>query len=324
MTDPSTPVLEVRNASIRYPGAAATAVADVSLQVRRGEILGLIGESGCGKSSTARALLGLVPLASGQVLLHGQPVRPGSASVRTAVQAVFQNPAASFNPKRSLLDSVAEPLRIHGIGTRRERSTAALDILARVGIDDRTAKLRPAQVSGGQCQRAAIARAIIRRPEVLICDEPVSALDVSIQAQILHLLAELRAEFGLAMLLIAHDLNVVANLCDRTAVMYAGRVVETGASLEIAHRPLHPYSHALKLATPRLDADAPPDPGSDSSGPVPLVAPAEPDGRLQRGCSYRMDCGRSLDICSTVRPELRADGHHREVACHAPVPPALV
>ncbi|WP_062347143.1 ABC transporter ATP-binding protein [Herbidospora yilanensis] len=310
MTDP---VFTLENGYVRYGGGHPDAVSGVTVRLHKGEILGLVGESGCGKSTTARAMLGLVPLNEGHLTLHGAPVGPNDKRLRASVQAIFQNPAASFNPKRSLLDSVAEPLRVRGIKDRRRR---ALEELDRVGVTEAMAGRRPYEVSGGQAQRAAIARATILRPEVLVCDEPVSALDVSIQAQILELLAELRTEQGLAMLFISHDLGVVASLCDRTAVMYAGKVVEQGAAPDIANRPRHPYSVALQDAVPSLDL---------ADDHVPRVRTRavtdDVDGRTLPGCRFSALCPFATDECATTPPPLDELSPRHEVACHHPFAP---
>ncbi|WP_326642714.1 ABC transporter ATP-binding protein [Streptosporangium sp. NBC_01755] len=317
MTEQKQPIFTLENGSVRY-GGGPEAVSDVSVRLYRGEILGLVGESGCGKSTTARAMLGLVPLSGGRLTLHGTPVGVHDRRLRASVQAIFQNPAASFNPKRSLLDSVAEPLRVHGQGTSKERRARALAELDRVGVTEQMAVRRPNEVSGGQCQRAAIARATILRPEVLVCDEPVSALDVSIQAQILELLAELRTEQGLAMLFISHDLGVVASLCDRTAVMYAGRVVEQGAAPDIANRPRHPYSVALQDAVPSLDLTADPEPRIRTRTGTDDV-----DGRLLPGCRFAALCPSVTSACTATPPALDELSPRHEVACYHPFEPAV-
>ncbi|OYD61123.1 ABC transporter ATP-binding protein [Rhodococcus sp. OK302] len=251
-----TPVLELRDAYVRYRSPTHQvfeAVKNVSLDLCPAEIVGLVGESGCGKSTTARAMLGIQSLSAGSLHFRGQASTGRDREFRSSVQAIFQNPAGSFNPKRSILDSVAEPLRVWKRGDNTTRLRMAEAELDRVGLNREASRRRPSELSGGQCQRAAIARATILRPDVLICDEPVSALDVSIQAQILKLLAELRSEHGLSMLFISHDLAVVAALCDRTAVMNQGEVVERGATHEVAHNPQHPYTKLLNSSIPLLD-----------------------------------------------------------------------
>ena len=314
----ATPVLELTGGSVSYAAGAPLTVADVSFGLYPGEILGLVGESGCGKSTTARALLGLVPLVAGQIKLRGEAMSGRDPRLRAAVQAIFQNPAASFNPKRSLLDSVSEPLRVRGVRDRGDRRRRALAELDRVGITAATAERRPQEVSGGQCQRAAIARATVVRPAALICDEPVSALDVSIQAQILELLAELRAEHGLAMLFISHDLSVVAALCDRTAVMYGGRMVETGGAVRIADDPRHPYSVILTDSAPELTV-------TDRRPPrlLPLQPAEEIDVRALPGCPYVPYCPRADELCAGMPALAGLPGlpEGNLVACHHPYRP---
>ena len=312
------PVLELRGGSVTYrePGGGFTeVVTDVSLALRQGEILGLVGESGCGKSTTARAMLGLAPLSAGTVHVRGEQVEPGSPELRTVAQAIFQNPTASFNPRRSLVDSVAEPLRVRGEGDKAERRARALEELAQVGIAEGVARRRPREVSGGQCQRAAIARATVLRPAALICDEPVSALDVSIQAQILALLAKLRAERGIAMLFISHDLSVVASLCDRTAVMCAGTIVEEGDSLALSRQGRHPYTVILHDSVPTMGAHE-----EVAARLEPTEPPDDVDGRRLPGCRFAALCPRRTEVCDQRQPELHGleDGHG--VACFHPVP----
>jgi oligopeptide/dipeptide ABC transporter ATP-binding protein len=307
------PVLELVDARVVYPdswGGRFDAIRGVSIDLRPGEILGLVGESGSGKSTVARAMLGLVPLDEGYIRFQGSVIDWSDRSLRPRVQAIFQNPIGSLNPKRSILDSVVEPLRVWNRGTPSERRQLALDLFDRVGIRPEVAARRPTQVSGGQCQRAAIARAAILEPEVLICDEPVSSLDVSIQAQILELLAELRQERELAILFISHDLSVVSALCDRTAVMYAGRVVESGPALALANEPLHPYSDLLHASAAASAAT-----GSASTIPAGTAV----DGRSLPGCSFEPLCPRAGDLCRSEDPSLRPRGVQRWVACHFPL-----
>jgi oligopeptide/dipeptide ABC transporter ATP-binding protein len=317
MTAADAPVLALTGGTVTVrgeDGVTLELISDISLALHREEILGLVGESGCGKSTTARAMLALLPLSRGELTLHGSAVRRDHRPLRSSVQAIFQNPIASFNPKRSLLDSVAEPLRVHGEGDRAERDRRALAELERVGLSEHVARQRPRDVSGGQCQRAAIARATILRPEALICDEPVSALDVSIQAQIIELLAELRRDLGIAMLFISHDLSVVASLCDRTAVMYAGRLVEEGPTMAVARDASHPYTVILHDSEPA-------DPAGPATTPrLPVVEHADDvEGRLLPGCRFASLCPRVTEVCTSRPPELEeVDPGHR-VACFHPL-----
>lgn len=309
------PLLELCAGTVSVRGGvrpAAELISDVSVALHRNEIVGLVGESGCGKSTTARALLGLLPLSAGELRLHGERVGADKSALRASVQAIFQNPVASFNPKRSLLDSVAEPLRVRGHGDKAERRRRALEELDRVGLGAHVARQRPQDVSGGQCQRAAIARATILRPEVLVCDEPVSSLDVSIQAQIIELLAELRQETGVSMLFISHDLSVVASLCDRTAVMYAGRIVERGPTQAVARTARHPYTVILHDAEPA-------DPAAPKTEPRLKIVEARDDidARQLPGCRFAALCPLVTEVCTARFPELtELDPHHQVACCH--------
>ncbi|WP_456695872.1 ABC transporter ATP-binding protein [Aeromicrobium sp. P5_D10] len=311
----ATPILELIDAGVTFTSKDGTpfqAIDDVSLALQPGEILGLVGESGCGKSTTARAFMGLQPLTTGRIRYDGKDVTTGLRGMGPKVQAIFQNPAGSFNPKRSLVDSVAEPLRVWKRGDAAARRRQALAELESVGISEAMAERRPGEVSGGQCQRAAIARATILRPEALICDEPVSALDVSIQAQILELLDHLRSDLGLAMLFISHDLSVVSTLCDRTAVMYAGTVVEEGTSAAVTHESLHPYTAILHDAIPSpTKADRP------RERLLTITRETTVDGRDLAGCRFAALCPRHTPECDESRPELVGASH--SAACIHPL-----
>jgi peptide/nickel transport system ATP-binding protein len=293
------------------------AVSDVSFDVVAGETLGLVGESGCGKSTTGRAVALIQPLDSGRVLLDGKDTTGISGleqrKARTTVQMVFQDPISSLNPRRRVLDAVMEPLSVWKIGTKTERRRKASETLESVGIDaDYVARRRPTELSGGQCQRVSIARALMLEPRVLICDEPVSALDVSVQAQILNLLHDLKDERGLTMLFIAHDLAVVKNVSDRVAVMYLGKLCEVAGPDDLYVRPAHPYSSALLESVPELD------PGSSSvrapiSGDLP--SPSDPPS----GCRFRTRCPRAQQRCAEEEPVIRELGPSHYVACHFPL-----
>ncbi|MCH8111105.1 MAG: ATP-binding cassette domain-containing protein, partial [Proteobacteria bacterium] len=264
-TTTSGPLLEIRNLSVSYFTRAGEvpAVRDFSLTLHPGEGIGLVGESGCGKSSLARAVIQLPRPTSGQVVLDGEDLTKlrGAALRRTRrkIQMIFQDPISSLNPRRRIGETVAQPLRIIGRGDRAAQRDAAHAMLAAVGLDpDQAYQRLPHQFSGGQCQRISIARALIVEPEFLICDEPVSALDVSVQAQILNLLRDMRARYGLTMLFISHDLAVVKNICDRVAVMYLGKLCETAPSEDLYRAPAHPYTAALLSAIPVPDVNQPP------------------------------------------------------------------
>ena len=293
------------------------AVSGVSFTVRRGETLGLVGESGCGKSTTGRALVQVQPPTSGRVTYRGQDLSSLSGRqlrrVRTKIQMIFQDPISSLNPRRRVRDIVAEPLDIWGRGTKQERATKVRRMLEAVGIDPDTAgDRRPQEFSGGQCQRISIARALMAEPDLLICDEPVSALDVSVQAQILNLLADLKERFGLTMVFIAHDLAVVKNVSDRVAVMYLGKLVEISSSDDLYRSAAHPYTEALLASIPEPD----PDQGTNHkalSGELP--SPLNPPS----GCRFRTRCPYAQELCAEQEPPLRdiAPGHR--VACHFPL-----
>jgi peptide/nickel transport system ATP-binding protein len=293
------------------------AVSGVSFSVRKGETLGLVGESGCGKSTTGRALVQVQPPTSGRVIYKGQDLGSLTSrqlrSVRTKIQMIFQDPISSLNPRRRVRDIVAEPLNIWGRGTKQERATKVRSMLEAVGIDPDTAgDRRPQEFSGGQCQRISIARALMAEPDLLICDEPVSALDVSVQAQILNLLADLKERFALTMVFIAHDLAVVKNVSDRVAVMYLGKLVEISDSDDLYRSAAHPYTEALLAAIPE------PDPDQHSNHKAltgELPSPLDPPS----GCRFRTRCPYAQELCSQQEPPLRdiAPGHR--VACHFPL-----
>jgi len=306
------PLLDVRGAAVSYRTRAGTvtAVDGVDLTVRRGEIVALVGESGCGKSSLGRAVLRLEPLAGGEVRFAGVDLGTLSGDrlrqARRRLQMVFQDPQSALDPRRTVGQIVERPLKVHRIGTpaqRREKVAATLDL---VGLGGRFLDRFPAALSGGQRQRVGIARALVLDPELLVCDEPVSALDVSIQAQILQLLLDLRERLGLALLFIAHDLAVVRHLADRVAVMYLGRIVERGPVEEMFALPRHPYTQALLSAAPVPDvlverSRTPLLAGGDL--PDPLAPPS--------GCAFRTRCPHARPLCAEVTPAL-----DRDVACH--------
>ena len=264
----SAPLLEVRDLCVHFPahrgrrgrrgrGPLVRAVDGVSFDLERGAALGLVGESGCGKSTTALALVGLQRPTSGSLRLDGRELASLSQRewkpIRRRVQMVFQDPLASLDPRRHVGRIVMEPLDVHGIGKPRERRMRALALLDAVGLATRHYGLYPHELSGGQCQRAAIARALALEPELLVCDEPMSSLDVSIQAQLVNLLNDLAGRFSLSMLFVSHDLSVVRQICDRIAVMYLGRVVELAERDPLFEHPRHPYTRALLSAVPQPD-----------------------------------------------------------------------
>jgi peptide/nickel transport system ATP-binding protein len=313
------PLLRVENLVVEYPlgGKTIHAVSGVSLEIARGETLGLVGESGCGKSTLGRAVLQLHRAVSGRVLFDGEDLTAmGGESLRTMrrrVQLIFQDPIASLNPRRRIGGIVAEPLLIAGHKDARKRETLVNEVLSAVGLDPALVKERlPHEFSGGQCQRICIARALVLNPEFIICDEPVSALDVSIRAQILNLLEEMKQRFDLTLLFIAHDLAVVKAVSDRVAVMYLGRLCEVGPSNQLFARPAHPYTALLIEAIPVPDPDV---------RPAESVAVGEPPSPMAppSGCRFRTRCPRADRTCAEEVPELRVIAPGQSVACHHPL-----
>ena len=315
------PVLDVRDIHVSFNiGRKQTvhAVSGVSFGIDRMETLGLVGESGCGKSSLARAIVQLPPPTSGRVLLAGRDLTAMDAgslrAIRSRIQMVFQDPVSSLNPGRRIGRSIAEPLRVMGIKDKAEITSRVRKMMAAVGLDPGQYEDQvPGRLSGGQCQRVSIARALMTRPDVLICDEPVSALDVSVQAQILNLLNKIKADFGLAMLFISHDLAVVKRVSDRVAVMYLGSVCELAPVEALYCRPAHPYTAALLSAIPQ------PVPGNRRLADIMVPNDFPPFVDPPSGCRFHPRCPRMKAPC-TEQPPLMSEienGHH--VACHFPL-----
>ena len=307
------PLLALTDLSTEFatPKGRLAAVDRVSLAIEPGETLGLVGESGCGKSTLGKTILRLAEPTGGTIALDGAEAT-GLAGAplrrfRRQAQMIFQDPFASLNPRHTIGEILETPLKVHGIGTKAERRAAVREILARVGLPADSLGRWPHEFSGGQRQRIGIARALILRPRLVICDEPVSALDVSIQAQILNLLVDMKQDFGLSYLFISHDLGVVRYFADRVLVMYLGRIVEEGQGADFWLRPGHPYTRALVAAVPdpaRRRHAAP----IAGELPSPLDAPG--------GCRFHPRCPFATDLCRRDQPELRPFGPGRRVACH--------
>ena len=298
-------------------GNTVKAVSGISFDVLRGETLGIVGESGCGKSTTGRAIMQIPPPTSGSIVFEGAELTEMSSNAlreaRTRVQMIFQDPVSSLNPRRSVRDSVLEPLEIWKRGTKEEREKLVEEILESVGIDPaRAAESKPHQFSGGQCQRISVARALVLDPTLIICDEPVSALDVSVQAQVLNLLEDLKEKFGLTLVFIAHDLAVVKNISDRVAVMYLGKLCEVASSDDLYARPSHPYTNVLLDSIPEADPEADHSVGKIVGEPPSPVSPPS-------GCRFHPRCAYATSICTSEEPQLRAMGDGHFVACHHPV-----
>ena len=316
------PLLEVEALTVSYRlpsqrvfgfSRAVRAVDGVSLTVARGESLGLVGETGCGKSSLTRAIYGLAPIAGGTVRFDGTDLATATGAQRRAIrrgmQMIFQDPGGSLNPRMPVGALVAEPLEIHRVGNRRSRRDRVVKVLKAMGLAADDAARFAHELSGGQRQRIAIARAIVLEPTLVLADEPTSALDVSLQAQILNLIATLRRDMGLALLFVSHDLDVVGHLCDRIAVMYLGRIVESGPAAQVLASPGHPYTRDLVASSPIPDPDRPIRSAATAGDPPNPAAPPA-------GCRYHPRCVHATDICAFESPGLTCIGADRYVACH--------
>ncbi|WP_427870127.1 ABC transporter ATP-binding protein [Leucobacter luti] len=310
------PILRVRDLSVDY--GAMRAVSQVSFELHAGETLGVVGESGCGKSTLGRALIQMPPPSEGSVEFEGNDLAALTGAElrkrRLDMQMVFQDPRSSLHPKRTVEQIVAEPLVIWRRGNRASRAEVVAEALRAVGLDpDIHGSRRPGALSGGQCQRVAIARALVAGARVLVCDEPISSLDVSLRATVLNLLEDLKAERDLTLVFIAHDLAVVRNISDRIMVMYLGTVVEVSESAELFEAPLHPYTRALIASVPRARADgAPSAPAIHGEPPSPHDIPS--------GCRFRTRCPLATELCALEEPVLRDvpqhSGAEHLVACH--------
>jgi oligopeptide/dipeptide ABC transporter ATP-binding protein len=313
-----TPLLAVRDLAKHYVDAAGRrvkALDGVSFALGAGEVLGIVGESGCGKSTLARTLIGLQQPTAGDILMEGESLLAAGAAQlkarRRNVQMVFQDPFGSLDPRQRVGAIIGEPLVVHGFGDRASRAARVAELVELVGLEPDSIRRFPHEFSGGQRQRIAIARALALNPRLVIADEPVSALDVSIQSQIINLIAELRRRFGLAMLFISHDLSVIRHVSDRIAVMYLGRVVEIGEAEAIFARPMHPYTRALVAAAPRLGR-----PVSAAAGERIVLTGEVPDPAAPPpGCAFNPRCWQAEAACRTDAPVLRTLADGRSAAC---------
>ncbi len=318
---PGAPILQVEGLVKHFPtdrgllasGAVVHAVDGVDLEIRPGEVLAVVGESGSGKSTLARCVLRLIDPTAGRVVFDGRDVTGlrgrQLAGFRRQVQPVFQDPFSSIDPRWRVGRSVGEALNAFAIGTKAERKARVLDLLDRVGLDPSFASRHPHELSGGQRQRVGIAAALAPEPRLIVADEPVSALDVSVQAQVLNLLADLQRDLGLAILFVAHDLAVVEHLSHRTAVMYLGKIVETGPTERVFRDPRHPYTKALLASIPHPDPERPLTRSAlEGEIPSPIAPPS--------GCRFRTRCLVAIDRCATEEPEMTVFGTGHTAACH--------
>jgi oligopeptide transport system ATP-binding protein len=307
-----------QGAVVRRQIGAVRAVDGVSLDVHRGETLGLVGETGCGKSTLARCATRLQPLTSGSVEFDDRDIsgfsRRALRPVRRQIQMIFQDPYGALNPRRRVGSIIGDPFAIHGIADGAERKRRVQDLMALVGLNPEHYNRFPADFSGGQRQRIGVARALALRPALVVCDEPVSALDVSIQAQILNLLADLQRELGLTYVFIAHDLSVVEHVSDRVAVMYLGRIVELAGAAELYANPRHPYTAALLSAASVADPDE-----ADRRERIVLTGDVPSPVNPPTGCHFHPRCPKAQAICTQESPKLLGDNH--KFACHFPVEP---
>jgi len=325
------PVLELVDVKVHFPVRSAIlrrtvghvrALDGINLTLRAGETLGLVGESGCGKTTAGKAIVRMHPVTSGSIRYRGRDVADLSGdelrAYRRNVQFIFQDPFGSLNPRMTVRDVIAEPLQVQRIGTRRERFAKVADVMEKVGLLPEHARRYPQEFSGGQRQRIGIARALTLEPEVLVLDEPVSALDVSVQAQVVNLLEELQDRLNIAYLFIAHDLSIVQHISNEVAVMYLGQVVEQGPAEVVFARPTHPYTHALLSAVPDPDPDR-----RDNADEIVLQGEVPSPASPPSGCRFRTRCWKQEDLCSAEVPLLISRGEGLSSACHFPETTAM-
>lgn len=302
-------LIEVKNLKKYFKGVKA--VDDVSLYIKKGETLGLVGESGCGKSTLGRTLIRLYDVTDGEILFDGEDISKKSEkklkSFRKRTQTIFQDPYASLNPNMTVKQIIREPLDIHTDLSKDEKDEVVYEMLQKVGLNKEHASRYPHEFSGGQRQRIGIARALSVKPDFIFCDEPISALDVSIQAQIINLLEDLQKELGITYLFIAHDLSMVKHISDRVCVMYLGKVVEVGSSKDIYENPKHPYTKALLSSIPKIDGEIEEE-ILEGDVPSPLNPPS--------GCRFRTRCKYAKEICKQQEPSLEDFGNEHFVYCH--------
>lgn len=330
MADNNTPLLKVEHLHKEFPTGSGfmggkfskkvvSAVNDLSFEIRAGETFGLVGESGCGKSTTGRAIMHLDPPTSGKVYFEGCDIskmnKKELKAMRREMQFIFQDPYASLNPRMTIGEIISEPMVIHGIGTPEERIERVRELLDVVGLNPEHINRYPHEFSGGQRQRVGIARSFILRPKLIICDEPVSALDVSIQAQVLNLLKDLQKQYGTAYLFIAHDLSVVQHISDRVAVMYLGKMVELSDWKSLYAEPNHPYTQALLSAVPIPDPDV-------QQNRKRIILAGDPPSPIDppSGCRFHTRCPIAQAKCSEETPEFREIGEGHFCACHYAAP----
>jgi peptide/nickel transport system ATP-binding protein len=336
LRSPEAALLRAENLVVEFKagmGKKVHAVSDVSFDILEGETLGIVGESGCGKSTTGRAILQLPKPNSGKVFFEHNELttldKEKLRSHRTKMQMIFQDPVSSLYPRRSIADLVAEPLAIWGIGTPDERTERVRRMLAEVNMDFNTVSWRrPYEFSIGQCQRISIARALMLNPKLIVCDEPVSALDVSVQAQILNLLEDMKKRYGLTLVFISHDLAVVKNVSDRVLVMYLGKTCEVANAADLYAAPAHPYTRALLMASV-ISSRALSRPTGAGGGGLPDYEVADEEEERETeipssitppsGCRYRTRCPRAQSICAVQEPTMREVKAHHFVACHFPI-----